>query len=129
MTVIVVRKFRMKPVVVDAVLWDGSRKNAEAIAWGERAITYVPGRPATLHSLACRCDGRGMVPGPRGFDGPAVTCPETEPTGAVTPRLDIATPEGVMSASPGDWIIKNAAGELSPCKPDIFAATYEIDVN
>ena len=28
-------------------------------------------------------------------------------------------------ASPGDWIIKGVAGEFYPCKPDIFAATYE----
>ena len=25
----------------------------------------------------------------------------------------------------GDWIIKGVAGEFYPCKPDIFAATYE----
>lgn len=37
----------------------------------------------------------------------------------------IKTLEGVMSASPGDWIIKGVAGELYPCKPDIFEKTYE----
>lgn len=26
---------------------------------------------------------------------------------------------------PGDWIIKGVKGEFYPCKPDIFAATYE----
>jgi hypothetical protein len=25
----------------------------------------------------------------------------------------------------GDWIIKGIKGEFYPCKPDIFAATYE----
>ena len=25
----------------------------------------------------------------------------------------------------GDWIIKGVKGEFYPCKPDIFAATYE----
>jgi hypothetical protein len=30
-----------------------------------------------------------------------------------------------MRASPGDWIIKGTAGELYPCKPDIFANIYE----
>jgi len=25
----------------------------------------------------------------------------------------------------GDWIIRGVKGELYPCKPDIFAATYE----
>lgn len=38
---------------------------------------------------------------------------------------DIQTLEGVMHASPGDWIIKGVKGEFYPCKPDIFEATYE----
>ena len=37
----------------------------------------------------------------------------------------IKTLEGIMSASPGDWIIKGVEGEFYPCKPDIFAKTYE----
>lgn len=37
----------------------------------------------------------------------------------------IETLEGRMEAKPGDWIIKGVQGELYPCKPDIFAATYE----
>lgn len=40
-------------------------------------------------------------------------------------QLQIETLEGVMSANPGDWIIKGVSGEFYPCKPDIFAATYE----
>lgn len=40
-------------------------------------------------------------------------------------ELKIHTLEGVMTASNGDWIIKGVAGEFYPCKPDIFAATYE----
>lgn len=32
--------------------------------------------------------------------------------------------EGDMLASPGDWIIKDVAGEFYPCKPDIFDQTY-----
>jgi hypothetical protein len=30
-----------------------------------------------------------------------------------------------MEAKPGDWIIRGVAGELYPCKPDIFVRTYE----
>jgi len=30
-----------------------------------------------------------------------------------------------MAASVGDYIIKGVKGELYPCKPDIFEATYE----
>lgn len=37
----------------------------------------------------------------------------------------IPTLEGNHRADPGDWIIKGVKGEFYPCKPDIFAATYE----
>ena len=37
----------------------------------------------------------------------------------------IKTLEGTMEARPGDWIIRGVKGELYPCKPDIFAATYD----
>jgi hypothetical protein len=37
----------------------------------------------------------------------------------------IETLEGNMKAMPYDWIIKGVKGEFYPCKPDIFAATYE----
>lgn len=39
--------------------------------------------------------------------------------------LLIHTLEGVMRADVGDWVIQGVKGELYPCKPDIFAATYE----
>ena len=39
--------------------------------------------------------------------------------------LSIDTLEGRMRADPGDWIIQGVKGEVYPCKPDIFAATYE----
>lgn len=37
----------------------------------------------------------------------------------------IKTLEGEMRANDGDYIIKGIKGELYPCKPDIFEATYE----
>lgn len=39
-------------------------------------------------------------------------------------RLCIGTLEGVHRVSWGDWIIRGVKGELYPCKPDIFDATY-----
>ena len=39
--------------------------------------------------------------------------------------ISIQTLEGTMLASIGDYIIKGVAGELYPCKPDIFEKTYE----
>lgn len=40
--------------------------------------------------------------------------------------LTIATLEGEMKASVGDYIIKGVEGEIYPCKPDIFKKTYDI---
>jgi hypothetical protein len=40
--------------------------------------------------------------------------------------LHIPTLEGRMKANVGDWIIKGVNGEVYPCKPDIFAKTYEV---
>lgn len=40
-------------------------------------------------------------------------------------QADIKTLEGVMIAKFGDFIIKGVKGEIYPCKPDIFYATYE----
>lgn len=43
--------------------------------------------------------------------------------------IEIKTLEGVMTAAPGDWIIRGVQGEFYPCKPDIFAKTYDtVDV-
>jgi hypothetical protein len=39
--------------------------------------------------------------------------------------LNIETLEGVMRADVGDFVIRGVHGELYPCKPDIFDATYE----
>lgn len=39
--------------------------------------------------------------------------------------LLIPTLEGTMLAVQDDWIIRGVKGELYPCKPDIFAETYE----
>ena len=43
----------------------------------------------------------------------------------LTRPLSIATLEGTMVGSVGDWLITGVKGEQYPCKPDIFEATYE----
>lgn len=48
---------------------------------------------------------------------------ENEGTEEVALLID--TLEGTHRANQGDWIIQGVKGELYPCKPDIFAATYE----
>lgn len=40
-------------------------------------------------------------------------------------KLRIATLEGVMTASIGDWVIRGVRNELYLCKPDTFAETYD----
>jgi hypothetical protein len=49
----------------------------------------------------------------------------TSPLDGNPESLRIETLEGTMRATPGDWIIRGVSGEFYPCKPDIFAATYE----
>jgi hypothetical protein len=83
-------KFRKKPVVIDAVLFDGEN-GAAILDWAE---TFV----LTQSVLAIKLQA-----------------------GEIT----IITLEGDMTASPGDWIIRGVQGEFYPCKPDIFATTYE----
>ena len=56
-------------------------------------------------------------------DHPAVISAEASPTG-----FAISTLENTVikhEVTPGDWIITGIQGEHYPCKPDIFAATYE----
>ena len=41
-------------------------------------------------------------------------------------EVSIVTLEGTMKAEPGDYVIKGVNNEFYPCKPDIFAKTYEL---
>lgn len=52
-------------------------------------------------------------------------CPDVSREPGCDGDFLIHTPEGTMRASKGDWIIRGIKGEFYPCKPDIFAATYE----
>ena len=40
-------------------------------------------------------------------------------------HVNCPTLEGYHIVCPGDFIIKGIKGEFYPCKPDIFAMTYE----
>lgn len=79
--------FRKKPVVIEAVEWDGNN----------------------IRSVLAFCNGDASYEQMVGGDAAVV----------------IKTLEGQHIASVGDWIIKGVKGEFYPCKPDIFAATYE----
>lgn len=48
--------------------------------------------------------------------------------GQIQPTDDgpvISTLEGVMRVSLGDFVIRGVKGEMYPCKPDIFEASYD----
>ncbi|HPD73532.1 MAG TPA: hypothetical protein PLL30_17295 [Candidatus Krumholzibacteria bacterium] len=88
-----IKKYRKKPVVIEAVQYDGNN-GGEIRAWSGCAFIDSP---VLEPSSDC----------PRGAYG------------------QVTTLEGPMIASVGDFIIKGVKGEFYPCRPDIFAATYE----
>ena len=84
-------KFRKKPVVLEAVQWDGTEAG-----WHKTVVPFAKPQETFF------CEGPGNLR-----------------------EIEIKTLEGTMTASEGDWIIRGVKGELYPCKPDIFAATYD----
>lgn len=90
-------KFRKKPVVIEAVRYDGEWKTI--IDWMEKLVAP------------------GELLFPFGTEPPI--------TATSSGKLSIRTLEGTMTADIGDWIIRGIKGEFYPCSPDIFEATYE----
>lgn len=89
------RKFRKRPVVIEAIRYDGTRDSFDMIyEWANPKLSVLEA-PVT-----CEKDGTNE-------------------------RLFVETLEGTMRADPGDWIVRGVKGEFYPCKPDIFALTYE----
>ena len=98
------RLYRKKPVTIIAVLFDGTEEcGNEIVKWAESRIKdkQTPG-------VMWMCD----------------IIDDTTRTSLYW-KIYIRTLEGVMSASPGDYIIEGINGEFYPCKPYIFKATYE----
>ncbi|QBP31123.1 hypothetical protein SEA_GODPHATHER_6 [Mycobacterium phage GodPhather] len=92
-------RYRKKPVEVDAEQWDGTAEGAASII--EWMLSHgVTARYRCANGLSCP----GTVEGH---------------------TLSIETLEGTMQASPGDYVIRGVQGEFYPCKPDIFATTYD----
>ena len=96
-------KFRKKPIVIEAIQWNGVDIAPVLEFIGD--LSLLPRSP----------DDPYIHPG----------IGHTVPTG----ELHIPTLEGTMTAKPGDLIIRGVKGEIYPCKPDIFAATYELVVD
>lgn len=89
-----IKQYRKKPVVIEAVEWTGN--NLKEI------IDFI------------------------GLNKSAEKWTFEEYAQVVkTEGLKIFTLEGPHMATIGDFIIKGVHGEPYPCKPDIFAKTYE----
>ena len=95
-------QFRKKPIVIEAFQMTEERRksNAEWPNWMHEAWNGRRGEAGTLQVFSGD-DGRGFE------------------------RLSVMTLEGEMLIGWGDWIIRGVKGEIYPCKPDIFAATYD----
>lgn len=58
-------------------------------------------------------------------DKPGAVYPSEFPNSDGTDEVVVFTLEGVHRVSFGDYLIQGVKGEIYPCKPDIFEATYE----
>ena len=96
------QQFRTKPVVIEAIRWDGTAEGATPI------IDWTLG-----------AENDAVARYHEGFENDGGRRP-SQPA-----CIAIDTLEGTMLALPGDWIIRGVQGEFYPCKPGIFAATYE----
>jgi hypothetical protein len=117
-------KFRKKPVVIEAAQWHKNGDHPEDYAKDREgfqggALVTFSGQHAKAHSW----EG-GVVRYYRRPDGDGQQlCKHCGQIMHVHGWLD--TLEGGHIVCPGDWVITGVQGEHYPCKPDIFAATYE----
>lgn len=117
-------KFRKKPVVIDAHQWlkNGDHPEdyaASRVGMEARQMREWSGEEARAlgwEGGIVRYFRRPDVPGDR-------ECSHCKLTMHVHGWID--TKEGGHIVCPSDWIITGIQGERYPCKPDIFAATYE----
>jgi len=102
-------KFRKKPVIIEAVQWNVPKDGKVYLA-----------RECTDHPMVRPTDYMEVF-NMLGTSG----CSTSEPYWSWEVLGVIDTLEGKHVVTPGDWVIKGVSGEFYPCKPDIFAATYE----
>lgn len=109
-------KFRKKPVEIEASQWfkNGDHPKDEAT----EMFDYPNGsRPQAIREgKIVRYFRRPDVSGDSG-------CEHCNQSMHIHGWID--TLEGGHIVCPGDWIITGVKGENYPCKPDIFAATYD----
>ncbi len=107
-------KYRKKPVVIEATPWFKSGDHPED---DRETFTGSDGKPFLGEGKIVRYyrtpDIDGQVP--------------CQHCGDIMHNHGwIDTLEGGHVVCPGDWIITGVKGERYPCKPDIFAATYDL---
>ena len=113
-------KFQKKPVAVEATQWfkngDHPQDDAtEMFDYPKGDYTYQ--RPQAIREgKVVRYFRDPNIPGD-------VNCLNCSNMMHVHGWID--TLEGGHIVCPGDWIITGIKGELYPCKPDIFEATYD----
>lgn len=77
-------------------------------------------KPVVIDAIQWTYDNRAEI---KGFmDGARYEILDDRPR----PALAIWSQHGRMIAALDDYIIRGVAGEFYPCKPDIFAETYEL---
>lgn len=100
------QRYRKKPVEIEAVQFRRGGDPWAIYQWIERN-TLGSFEPMDVIEGRKPCPESGVSIDPR--DG----------------RMIISTLEGLHWVNLDDWVIRGVAGEFYPCKPDIFAATYE----
>lgn len=100
-------RYRKKPVEIEAMILPVDATPAQAIEVYQWVEGHIGSTQPTGDGPGCSPTGTGVTIDPA--DGLMV----------------IRTLEGDMKVSLGDYIIRGVQGEFYPCKPDIFAATYE----
>jgi hypothetical protein len=107
--------FRKKPVTVEAHQWFKNGDHPEDMV-GAYILDVAGDEHIIGEGLVVRYFRRPDVPDDKRCDHCAL---------AMHDHGWIDTREGGHIVCPGDWIITGVQGEQYPCKPDIFAATYE----
>jgi hypothetical protein len=115
-------KFRKKPVVIEATKW---HKNGDhPLDHDSIGIEKPTSTDLEKYDEYRQFEGKIV----RYYRNPEVrgetACKHCGNTMHVHGWID--TLEGGHIVCPGDWIITGVAGEMYPCKNNIFAATYEL---
>lgn len=82
-------------------------------------------KPVEIEAVQLQADNPGVVVGWINDNGGEAHMRGGPGGGSKGGSVLIDTLEGMMQAAQGDWVIRGVAGEFYPCKPEIFAASYE----